>query len=136
MSGLEITPAPKPAPAATSDPEKTSNPLDPTTAASTTGAAAAAAAGTAPGSEHNVEISRPHSRASADSIEIVEKTHDRDLRPQKDFRVDPFSQHREGNDDFVEFRTMGWFAAGLVSTAEVSAGGGAWRGEGACGGPH
>jgi hypothetical protein len=117
MSSLEIHPAPPPAPATSSDPEKAPAfaTADPT--ASGTGPGAHVA----PGSQHNVEISRPHSRASGDSLEVVEKARDRDLRPQKDFRVDPFSQHREGNDDFVEFRTMGWFAAGLVSTAEVSA---------------
>lgn len=37
------------------------------------------------------------------------------------YAVDAFSaQKDEAGEDYLDFRTMGWFQAGLVSTAEVS----------------
>lgn len=37
------------------------------------------------------------------------------------YAVDAFSAQRdEAGEDYLDFRTMGWFQAGLVSTAEVS----------------
>lgn len=37
------------------------------------------------------------------------------------YAVDAFSaQKEEAGEDYLDFRTMGWFQAGLVSTAEVS----------------
>jgi hypothetical protein len=36
------------------------------------------------------------------------------------YAVDAFSAQREdAGEDYLDFRTMGWFQAGLVSTAEV-----------------
>lgn len=36
------------------------------------------------------------------------------------YDIDPFQAQRElKGEDYVEFRTMGWIQAGLVSTAEV-----------------
>lgn len=42
---------------------------------------------------------------------------------ESNFEVDPFHQQRDAKDDgdYVDFRTMGWFRAGLIATAEVSA---------------
>lgn len=69
---------------------------------------------------HSLAIGRATSRLSSTSngsVELAEKQ--RDVVPQKDFRIDPFvSQGEDGAEDFINFRTMGWFAAGLVSTAE------------------
>lgn len=38
------------------------------------------------------------------------------------YEVDPFSAQREFHteEDYVDFRSMGWFKAGLIATAEVS----------------
>lgn len=39
------------------------------------------------------------------------------------YDIDPFEAQREAKgEDYVEFRTMGWIQAGLVSTAEVNNG--------------
>jgi hypothetical protein len=36
------------------------------------------------------------------------------------YAVDAFSAQRDdAGEDYLDFRTMGWFQAGLVSTAEV-----------------
>ena len=97
MSNFDtIEPAPKAAPAALTEPKDT-----------TTNA-------------HSLAIARAPSHVSSSgsgSVELAEKQ--RDVAPQKDFRIDPFvSQREDGAEDFINFRTMGWFAAGLVSTAE------------------
>ncbi len=38
------------------------------------------------------------------------------------YEVDPFSAQRDihGDDDYVDFRSMGWIKAFLIATAEVS----------------
>jgi len=37
------------------------------------------------------------------------------------YDVDPFAANEAAdNGDYLEFRTMGWFSAGVVGTAEVS----------------
>jgi hypothetical protein len=100
MSGFDtIEPAPKVSPSHSSEPKESD---------------------TSVGQGHSLAISRAASRVSSSgshSVEIAEKQ--RDVAPQKDLRIDPFvAQREDGAEDFINFRTMGWFAAGLVSTAE------------------
>lgn len=39
---------------------------------------------------------------------------------EEGFEQDAFTAHRAADDDYVDFRSMGWLKAGLIATAEVS----------------
>jgi hypothetical protein len=65
----------------------------------------------------NEKAASPTTNMVADDVDVSapEKHH------STKYGVDAFSAQREGaGEDYLDFRTMGWFQAGLVSTAEVS----------------
>lgn len=65
---------------------------------------------------------KPYTTANAvpDDIEVGPSFEKPVYAPNK-YAVDAFSAQRDENgEDYLDFRTMGWFQAGLVSTAEVS----------------
>ena len=65
----------------------------------------------------NEKTASPTTNMVPDDVEVAptEKHH------STKYGVDAFSAQQEGaGEDYLDFRTMGWFQAGLVSTAEVS----------------
>ncbi|KAL1406657.1 hypothetical protein Q8F55_008363 [Vanrija albida] len=66
--------------------------------------------GTSYGNEKHAESVVAHAAAGETLDPIFESN----------FEVDPFHQQRDAKDngDYVDFRTMGWFRAGLIATAE------------------
>lgn len=55
-----------------------------------------------------------------DDIEVGPTSFEKPIYATNKYAVDAFSAQREENgEEYLDFRTMGWFQAGLVSTAEV-----------------
>lgn len=64
---------------------------------------------------------KSHSTANAVQDDIEVGSVEKPIYAPNKYAVDAFSAQRaEAGEDYLDFRTMGWFQAGLVSTAEVS----------------
>ena len=64
----------------------------------------------------NEKLASPTTNMVSDEVDIAPTSE----KNSNKYAVDAFSAQREGaGEDYLDFRTMGWFQAGLVSTAEV-----------------
>jgi len=65
----------------------------------------------------NEKTASPTTNMVQDDVEVAPTSE----KNNNKYAVDAFSAQREhAGEDYLDFRTMGWFQAGLVSTAEVS----------------
>lgn len=68
-------------------------------------------------SVQNEKSASPITNSVPDDVEVAPTSE----KHTHKYGVDAFSAQREdAGEDYLDFRTMGWFQAGLVSTAEVS----------------
>jgi hypothetical protein len=68
-------------------------------------------------SMQNEKAASPITNSVPDDVEVAPTSE----KHTHKYGVDAFSAQREdAGEDYLDFRTMGWFQAGLVSTAEVS----------------
>jgi hypothetical protein len=64
----------------------------------------------------NEKLASPTTNMVSDEVDVAPTSE----KNSNKYAVDAFSAQREGaGEDYLDFRTMGWFQAGLVSTAEV-----------------
>jgi hypothetical protein len=65
----------------------------------------------------NEKSASPTTNMVQDDVEVTPTSE----KNNNKYAVDAFSAQREdAGEDYLDFRTMGWFQAGLVSTAEVN----------------
>lgn len=68
------------------------------------------------GAEHLEDDKAAYQNPTMTITPVVEQEYSEKER----YDIDPFEAQREARgENYVEFRTMGWIQAGLVSTAEV-----------------